>query len=267
MVKDEDKEKFIDILLVVIGLVFAGTSNRDELFNYAVFGFLTFAIATRAWMTFNKNKKTDLYKVMYILFSSIMSVSFPLVFVSYFFTIIYHVSENDVKNIVVTIMFAIIATCLSFYTFISFFQGPYSEIVKYVTFIGKFFFYTSVYIYFCCIGIKMIFAKSELVIPVGIYIILLGIIYIYTITGKNYTTRMIKNMLRIIFIKINRFFCEKELIYQYLVLVSIFTFILLINYFVLYLSLTKNNTSVEVSIHNASVMINNATVTITNTTI
>lgn len=96
MVNTHDKEKFIDVLLIVMGLVLAGTSNlQNVVFYYSAFGFLIFAILTRAWMTFKTNDgegtsedntDTHLYDSIYKLFSFFMAVAFPIVFVSYFYS-------------------------------------------------------------------------------------------------------------------------------------------------------------------------------------
>lgn len=129
MSTEDKREGFIDLLLVVIGLVFAGASDlQNKGFYYAVFAFLASALFARILITFEVNKKssdeTSLYNTMFSLASFIMAISFPLVFVFYFYVKLFPDTwNNEILLLVVLFCFALITAGFSVLTFISLTQN------------------------------------------------------------------------------------------------------------------------------------------------
>lgn len=120
------KERLIEILLIVVGFVLAGShSSGNTLFYYAAFAFLTFAIVTRALAAFNTSNAA--YSILYIMFSLFMAFSFPLVFVSYFHSKVFQLTTGN------TVVYStIVITALTLFLFISLTEGLYSNVGGYV---------------------------------------------------------------------------------------------------------------------------------------
>lgn len=82
------KEKFIEILLIVMSLTLAGSKgNENPLFYFALFVFLTFAIMSRVFMALGfVNPDKIFHSSLYLFASFITAISFPSVLVPFFFS-------------------------------------------------------------------------------------------------------------------------------------------------------------------------------------
>jgi len=111
---DSDKEGFIDVLLIMMSLVLAGSSFMDGngLFYLALFAFLTFTIYKRTIMTLKPMGDDDysVYHKMDGLATFVMAITFPLVFVLYFYTKLFPTKEY---NLLILIPLATITTAIS----------------------------------------------------------------------------------------------------------------------------------------------------------
>ena len=78
--KEDEKNRFIDTLIIVTGFIIAGSYNSDNtLYLYMLFGFLLFAILTKSQLL---NLKNDAFVINSAYF--IMSLCFPLIFMAFF---------------------------------------------------------------------------------------------------------------------------------------------------------------------------------------
>lgn len=92
--QESESTKFIDILLVVMGLVLAGglsevdNTKYTPLFYYGIFVFLASAITLRAFLILaeNTNKNSSWYTIPCIILCFLIALSFPFVFASYFYS-------------------------------------------------------------------------------------------------------------------------------------------------------------------------------------
>ena len=116
-----EETSFIDILLVIMGLVLAAdlteikSTYYASVFYYALFAFLTFTIALRALVTFNYND-SSIWSIIIQKskkgFPYVIAGSFAIVFVLFFYA---KLSPQIDVNVVVFLCFVAITIAVSFY--------------------------------------------------------------------------------------------------------------------------------------------------------
>lgn len=246
--EESETTKFIDMLLVVMSIIFASSTQLIDKFVYynifalLVFAFLSFAILARVFYNLKRVTPDDIFvpNIFYSIASLVMSLSFSLVFVSFFKVIVLPEQKY-------TPIFAVIAAAVSLFIFIYLIREyfSYEFIVKYQVYILVIF---------------------------GIVAILKGaILFVFTIVAMSLISYI---LVVFVYCKLKGIENALNLLQSIATNICLILMICLVSGLIWYadnwiLTIIFNNTTQysDYLIQNASVIIDNTTVTIVNATI